>query len=116
MSGETVITVAGNLTGDPELRFTPSGAAVASFTIASTPRSFDRASNEWKDGETVAVTVAHPVAALCGESRRCTSGWRAPRGVDLSATMPRAYRLRRGSHRRATGSAGFALHQTGGSQ
>ena len=53
MSGETLITVVGNLTGDPELRFTPSGAAVASFTIASTPRSFDRASNEWKDGETL---------------------------------------------------------------
>lgn len=51
MSGETVITVVGNLTGDPELRFTPSGAAVASFTIASTPRSFDRARNDWKDGE-----------------------------------------------------------------
>lgn len=53
MSGETVITVVGNLTGDPELRFTPSGAALASFTIASTARSFDRASNEWKDGETL---------------------------------------------------------------
>lgn len=53
MSGETVITIVGNLTGDPELRFTPSGAAVASFTMASTPRSFDRASNEWKDGETL---------------------------------------------------------------
>ncbi|MEO9237698.1 MAG: single-stranded DNA-binding protein [Jatrophihabitantaceae bacterium] len=51
MSGETVITVVGNLTADPELRFTPSGAAVASFTVASTPRTFDRQSNEWKDGE-----------------------------------------------------------------
>jgi single-strand DNA-binding protein len=51
MSGETVITVVGNLTADPELRFTPSGAAVASFTIASTPRQFDKNSNEWKDGE-----------------------------------------------------------------
>jgi single-strand DNA-binding protein len=51
MAGDTVITVVGNLTADPELRFTPSGAAVASFTIASTPRQFDRASNEWKDGE-----------------------------------------------------------------
>jgi single-strand DNA-binding protein len=51
MAGDTVITVIGNLTADPELRFTPSGAAVASFTIASTPRSFDKASNEWKDGE-----------------------------------------------------------------
>jgi single-strand DNA-binding protein len=53
MSADTVITVVGNLTGDPELRFMPSGAAVASFTIASTPRSFDRAGNKWKDGETL---------------------------------------------------------------
>src|SRR6185295_8766331 len=51
MAGETVITVVGNLTADPELRFTPSGAAVANFTVASTPRTFDRASGEWKDGE-----------------------------------------------------------------
>ena len=53
MAGDTLITVVGNLTGDPELRFTPSGAAVANFTVASTPRSFDRQSNEWKDGETL---------------------------------------------------------------
>ena len=53
MAGDTVITVIGNLTGDPELRFTPSGAAVANFTVASTPRQFDRQSNEWKDGETL---------------------------------------------------------------
>ena len=51
MAGETVITVVGNLTADPELRFTPSGAAVANFTVASTPRTFDRQSQEWKDGE-----------------------------------------------------------------
>src|SRR5215475_2569339 len=51
MAGETVVTVVGNLTADPELRFTPSGAAVASFTIASTPRTFDRQANEWKGGE-----------------------------------------------------------------
>lgn len=51
MAGETVITVVGNLTADPELRYTQNGLAVANFTIASTPRSFDRASNEWKDGE-----------------------------------------------------------------
>ena len=51
MAGDTVITVVGNLTADPELRFTASGAAVANFTVASTPRTFDRASNEWKDGE-----------------------------------------------------------------
>lgn len=53
MAGDTIITIIGNLTNDPELRFTPSGAAVANFTVASTPRSFDRQSNEWKDGETL---------------------------------------------------------------
>lgn len=53
MAGDTIVTVIGNLTADPELRFTPSGAAVANFTIASTPRTFDRQSNEWKDGETL---------------------------------------------------------------
>src|SRR3954464_9746236 len=53
MAGDTIITVVGNLTNDPELRFTPSGAAVANFTVASTPRMFDRQSNEWKDGETL---------------------------------------------------------------
>jgi len=51
MAGDTIITVVGNLTADPELRFTPSGAAVANFTVASTPRQFDRQTNEWKDGE-----------------------------------------------------------------
>ncbi|MDT7552260.1 MAG: single-strand DNA-binding protein [Pseudonocardiales bacterium] len=51
MAGETLITVVGNLTADPELRFTPSGAAVANFTVASTPRNFDRQAGEWKDGE-----------------------------------------------------------------
>ncbi|MGV9823471.1 single-stranded DNA-binding protein [Nocardia xishanensis] len=50
-AGDTTITVIGNLTGDPELRFTPSGVAVANFTVASTPRVFDRTTNEWKDGE-----------------------------------------------------------------
>jgi len=51
VAGDTTITVVGNLTADPELRFTPAGAAVANFTVASTPRSFDRQTNEWKDGE-----------------------------------------------------------------
>ncbi len=51
MAGDTIITVVGNLTADPELRFTPAGAAVANFTVASTPRIFDRQSSEWKDGE-----------------------------------------------------------------
>jgi single-strand DNA-binding protein len=53
MAGDTTLTLIGNLTADPELRFTPSGAAVANFTVASTPRAFDRQSNEWKDGETL---------------------------------------------------------------
>jgi single-strand DNA-binding protein len=53
MSGETSITVIGNLTSDPELRRTPGGSAVANFTIASTPRTFDRQKNEWVDGETL---------------------------------------------------------------
>jgi single-strand DNA-binding protein len=51
VAGDTIITVVGNLTADPELRFTPSGAAVANFTVASTPRIYDRQSGEWKDGE-----------------------------------------------------------------
>jgi single-strand DNA-binding protein len=51
VAGDTILTVVGNLTADPELRFTPSGAAVANFTVASTPRTFDRQTNEWKDGE-----------------------------------------------------------------
>lgn len=51
MSGETVITVIGNLTSDPELRYTQAGVAVANFTIASTPKQFDKQTNEWKDGD-----------------------------------------------------------------
>jgi single-strand DNA-binding protein len=58
MAGETVITLIGNLTADPELRFTPSGAAVANFTVASTPRTFDRQSNEWRDGEAMFINCA----------------------------------------------------------
>jgi len=53
MAGDPQITVVGNLTGDPELRFISSGAAVVNFTVASTPRTFDRQANEWKDGETL---------------------------------------------------------------
>ncbi|MFF4166901.1 single-stranded DNA-binding protein [Streptomyces sp. NPDC001741] len=58
MSGETVITVVGNLVDDPELRYTPAGAAVAKFRIASTPRVFDRQTNEWKDGEGLFLTCS----------------------------------------------------------
>jgi single-strand DNA-binding protein len=58
MAGDTVITLIGNLTADPELRFTPSGAAVANFTVASTPRQFDRQTNEWKDGDAMFLNCA----------------------------------------------------------
>jgi single-strand DNA-binding protein len=58
MAGETVLTVVGNLVDDPELRFTPSGAAVANFRIASTPRVYDKQSSEWKDGDTLWLTCS----------------------------------------------------------
>ncbi|MBC3843362.1 single-stranded DNA-binding protein [Streptacidiphilus sp. 4-A2] len=70
MAGETVITLVGNLVDDPELRFTPSGAAVAKFRIASTPRTFDRQTNEWKDGESLFLTcnVWRQPAENCAET------------------------------------------------
>jgi single-strand DNA-binding protein len=58
MSGETVITIVGNLVDDPELRFTPSGAAVAKFRIASTPRTFNKTTNQWEDGEALFLTCS----------------------------------------------------------
>ena len=60
MAGETQITLVGNLTGDPDLRFTPSGAAVANFTVASTPRTFDRQTGEWRDGEVLSPVALQP--------------------------------------------------------
>ena len=70
MSGETVITVIGNLVDDPELRFTPAGAAVAKFRVASTPRTFDKQTNEWKDGESLFLTcsVWRQAAENCAET------------------------------------------------
>ncbi|PSK95808.1 single-strand binding protein [Haloactinopolyspora alba] len=70
MAGETVLTIVGNLTDDPELRFTPSGAAVANFTIASTPRTFDKQSNTWKDGDALFMrcSVWRQVAENVAES------------------------------------------------
>ncbi|MEU7435688.1 single-stranded DNA-binding protein [Streptomyces sioyaensis] len=58
MAGDTVITVVGNLVDDPEMRWTPAGAAVAKFRVASTPRTFDRQTNEWKDGESLFLTCS----------------------------------------------------------
>jgi len=59
MAGETTLTIVGNLTGDPELRFTPAGHAVADFTVASTPRNYDRQAGQWRDGEPLFLRVCH---------------------------------------------------------
>jgi single-strand DNA-binding protein len=81
MAGETIITVVGNLTADPELRYTQGGLAVANFTIASTPRSFDRASNDWKDGEALFLRAScwrefaeHVAGSLTKGSRVVATG------------------------------------------
>ena len=76
MAGETTITVIGNLTSDPELRFTPSGSAVANFTVASTPKTFDRNSNEWKDGETLFLRCAVWKEAAENVAESLTKGMR----------------------------------------
>jgi len=81
MAGETIITVVGNLTADPELRYTQNGLAVANFTIASTPRTFDRAANEWKDGEALFLRASvwrdfaeHVAGSLTKGSRVIATG------------------------------------------
>ncbi|WP_309500289.1 single-stranded DNA-binding protein [Streptomyces shenzhenensis] len=76
MAGETVITVVGNLVDDPELRFTPSGTAVAKFRVASTPRAFDRQTNEWKDGESLFLTCAVWQQAAENAAESLTRGMR----------------------------------------
>ena len=108
MAGETTITVVGNLTDDPELRFTPSGAAVAKFRIASTPRTMDRQSGEWKDGEPLflACNVWRQAAENVAESlqrgaRVIVSGPAAP-AVVRDARGREAHRL---SSSRSTRSA-----------
>ena len=81
MAGETIITVVGNLTADPELRYTQNGLAVANFTIASTPRTFDRQANEWKDGEALFLRASvwrefaeHVAGSLTKGSRVIATG------------------------------------------
>jgi single-strand DNA-binding protein len=81
MAGDTIITVVGNLTADPELRYTQNGVAVANLTIASTPRSFDRQSGEWKDGETLFMRASvwrefaeHVASSLTKGTRVVASG------------------------------------------
>jgi single-strand DNA-binding protein len=96
MAGETVITVVGNLVDDPELRFTPSGAAVANFRIASTPRTFDRQTNEWKDGDALflSCSVWRQAAENVAESLQ-----RGMRVVVQGRLKQRSYETREGEKR-----------------
>jgi len=96
MAGETTITVIGNLTDDPELRFTPSGAAVAKFRIASTPRTLDRASGEWKDGEPLflACSVWRQAAENVAESLQ-----RGSRVIVSGRLRQRSYETKEGEKR-----------------
>ena len=96
MAGETVITVVGNLVDDPELRFTPSGAAVANFRIASTPRTFDKQTNEWKDGDALflSCSVWRQAAENVAESLQ-----RGMRVVVQGRLKARTYETREGEKR-----------------
>ncbi|OMH23297.1 single-stranded DNA-binding protein [Tersicoccus phoenicis] len=99
MAGETVITVVGNLTADPELRFTPSGSAVANFTIASTPRTFDRQANEWKDGETLFLRASVWREAAENVAETLTKGTRV---VAQGRLKSRSYDTKEGERRTVT--------------
>ncbi len=96
MAGETPITLIGNLTADPELRFTPNGAAVANFTVASTPRTFDRQTNEWKDGDAMFLncSVWRQYAENVAES--LTKGMRV---IVSGRLKSRSYETREGEKR-----------------
>ena len=96
MAGDTVITVIGNITGDPELRFTPSGAAVANFTVASTPRAFDRQSNEWKDGDTLFLRCSIWREAAESVAESLTKGTRV---IVTGRLVQRSYETREGEKR-----------------
>jgi single-strand DNA-binding protein len=96
MAGETTITIVGNLTDDPELRFTPSGAAVANFTVASTPRNFDKQTNEWTDGEAMFLrcSIWRQAAENVAESLQ-----RGMRVVVQGRLKARTYETREGEKR-----------------
>ena len=96
MAGETTITVIGNLTSDPELRFTPSGSAIANFTIASTPRTFDRQSNEWKDGETLFLRASVWREAAENVAESLTKGMRV---IVSGRLKSRSYETKEGEKR-----------------
>ena len=133
MAGDTVITIIGNLTADPEMRFTPSGAAVASFTIASTPRTYDRQSGEWKDAETLFMRCSIWRDAAENVAESLTKGMRV---IAQGRLQQRSYTTREGEQRtvvemqvdeigpslrrakaqvtRTGGSGGYAGNQGGG--
>lgn len=96
MAGETTITVVGNLTNDPELRFTGSGDAVANFTLASTPRTFDRTSNDWKDGETLFLRASVWKEAAENVAETLTKGTRV---VCQGRLKSRSYETKEGEKR-----------------
>ncbi len=96
MAGETIITVVGNLTADPDLRFTPSGAQVANFTVASTPRTFDRASGEWKDGDSMFLNCAVWRQAAENVAESLTKGMRV---IVQGRLKSRSYETREGEKR-----------------
>ena len=96
MAGDTTITVVGNLTADPELRFTPSGAAVANFTVASTPRIFDRQSNEWKDGDALFMRCSIWREAAENVAESLTRGSRV---IAQGRLKQRSYETREGEKR-----------------
>lgn len=96
MAGETIITVVGNLTADPELRFTPSGAPVANFTVASTPRTLDRASGEWKDGDAMFLNCAVWRQAAENVAESLTKGMRV---IVQGRLKSRSYETREGEKR-----------------
>lgn len=96
MAGETQITLVGNLTADPELRFTPSGAAVANFTVASTPRTFDRQTNEWRDGEAMFLNCSVWRQAAENVAESLTKGMRV---IVQGRLRARSYDDREGNRR-----------------
>src|SRR3954464_16101874 len=96
MAGETPITVVGNLTADPELRFPPSGAAVANFTVASTPRTFDRQTNDWKDGEALFLNCSVWRQAAENAAESLTRGMRV---IVQGRLKARSYETREGEKR-----------------
>ena len=96
MANDTLITVAGKLTEDPTLRFTPNGAAVANFTIASTPRVFDRATNEWKEGETLFLRASVWREAAENAAATLKKGMRV---IAQGRLKSRSYETKEGEHR-----------------